>query len=301
MAAASASRRSSLVVLVLLFCALTSYPVRGDDAEIGKLLKEKGVTVTESKGAVTAVAVPDKAKLTDQEFAQIGRLIHLKTLDLNNCLDDARLAQLTSLGELETLQTNLAQITDDGLKPLAKLQNLRNLKSFHPGSSFSGAGLGHLAELPHLERLTVAGSLAFNDEGMAAVAKLARLQEFRTWHAGATDDGVKKLTALKNLKSLTLGQRLTYKVPACPTDATIAIIADLKSLEALQLSEARLTYKALLQLKGLSALKKLTLEGIDIPKADVERLMKEWSTVKIEWTEPNDVYKKRIQSLFGDK
>jgi hypothetical protein len=68
----------------------------------------------------------------------------------------------------------------------------------------------------------------------------------------------------------------------------------------LQLSEARLTFNALQQLKQLPALKKLTLDGIDIPKADVDRLMKELSSVKIEWTEPNDAYKKRIQALFGN-
>jgi hypothetical protein len=284
----------------LLFCALGSQPVRGDEAEISNLLKAKGVTVAEAKGIATAVTVPDKVKLTDQEFGQIGRLTHLKTLDLNNCLNDERITQLTSLTELEYLQTNLAKITDDGVKPLAKLQNLRNLKLFHPGPSFSGAGLAHLAELPHLERLTVAGSLAFNDEGMVAVAKLTKLQEFRTWHAGATQEGVKKLKDLKNLKSLNLGQRLTYKQPACPTDDTIPILTDLKSLEALQLSEARLTFKALQQLKQLPALKKLTLDGIDIPKTDVERLMKELPMVKIEWTEPNEAYKKRIQALFGN-
>ena len=92
------------------------------------------------------------------------------------------------------------------------------------------------------------------------------MTEFRTWHAGRTEEGVKKLKALKNLKSLYLGQRLTYKPPACPTDETIAILAEMKSLESLQLDEARLTYGALQQLKQLPALKKLTLGGIDIPK-----------------------------------
>ena len=105
---------------------------------------------------------------------------------------------------------------------MARLKNLKNLKFFHPGKSFSGAGLVHLAELPNLQSLTVAGSLAFNDDGMAAVAKLTSLTEFRTWHAGGTDEGVKKLKKLKHLKSLYLGQRLTYKPPACPTDETLA-------------------------------------------------------------------------------
>jgi len=286
-------------MFALLWCVQISWSARADEADIGKLLKEKGVAVTETKEVVTAVVVSDGKKLTDADFGQLGRLVHLKSLDLNNGLNNERLALLADLVELEYLQTNLAQITDDGLKPMARLKNLRNLKFFHPGPSFSGAGLAHLAELPHLQQLTVAGSLSFNDEGMAAVAKLTRLQEFRTWHGGATQEGVKKLKELPNLKSLNLGQRLTYKPPACPTDETIALLVDLKSLEMLQLSEARLTFTALQQLKQLPALKKLTLEGIEVPKADVERLKKELPMLKIEWTEPNDTYLKRIRSLFG--
>src|SRR6266446_3263511 len=177
----------------VLLCALCSGPASADDAGIGKLLKAKGVEVTVSRGVVTGATVQDGSKLTDEDFRQLTRLTHLKSLSLSNGLNDERLAQLTALAELEYLQTNLAQITDEGLKPLARLKNLRNLKFFHPGKSFSGAGLAYLAALPNLEQLTVAGSLAFNDDGMAAVAQLTRLQEFRTWHAGPTQDGVKKL------------------------------------------------------------------------------------------------------------
>jgi hypothetical protein len=282
-----------------LWTALVAHPLYADETEIAKMLKEKGATVTESKGVLTAVAVRDGDKLTDADFGQIGRLVHVKTLDLNKGLTDDRLAQLVGLQDLEYLQTNLAQVTNDGLKPLAQLKKLRTLKFFHPGPGFSGAGLAHLAELPNLQQLTVAGSLAFNDEGMAAVAKLAKLQEFRMWHAGPTQEGIKKLKALPDLKRLNLGQRLTYKPPACPTDETIAILVDLKSLESLQLSEARLTFAALQQLKQLPALKQLTLEGIDVPQADVERLKKELPELKIEWTKPNETYQKRIRSLFG--
>jgi len=237
--------------------------------------------------------------LTDADFAEIGRLNHLTSLDVNNGLNDDRLALLTGLAALENLQTNQAQITDDGVKPLAKLRSLRNLKFFHPGASFSGAGLAHLAELPHLQSLTVAGSIAFNDDGMAAVARLKTLQEFRTWHAGVTQEGVKKLKELPNLKNLNLGQRLTYKPPACPTDGTIDILIELKSLETLQLSETRLSFTSLQRLKQLTTLKKLTLEGIEISKADLERLEKELPKVKVTWTEPNETYKKRIRALLG--
>lgn len=288
-------------ICAVAVCAIFSGPAHADDATIGKLLKAKGAEITEAKGIVTAVTIADGSKLADEDFRQLTRLANLKTLSLSKGLDDERISQLTVLTNLEYLQTNLAQITDEGVKPLARLKNLRNLKFFHPGKAFSGAGLVHLAEMPNLERLTVAGSLEFNDDGMAAVAKLPGLKEFRTWHAGPTNEGVKKLKALKNLKSLYLGQRLTYKLPACPTDETIAILAEFRSLESLQLDEARLTFSALQQLKQLPALKKLTLGGIDIARVDVEKLRKDLPHAKVEWTEPSEVYQKRIRALFGSK
>src|SRR5262249_13919025 len=112
-----------------------------DDAESAKLLKDKGASVTETKGSVTGLTFADASKLTDDDFQQLGKLSHLKTLSLSKGLTDERLAMLTELSELEYLQTNLMQVTDDGLKPLAKLKKLQNIKFFHPGKDFSGTGL----------------------------------------------------------------------------------------------------------------------------------------------------------------
>ena len=120
------------------------------------------------------------------------------------------------------------------------------------------------------------------------------------WHAGPTSEGVKRLKDLNNHKSLHLGQRLTYKPPACPADETLAILVELKPLETLQRDEARLTFAALQQLKRLPALKQLTLGGIPISRADIDRLRKELPLVKIDWTEPNESYLKRIRALFGN-
>lgn len=291
--------RGSIVALALV--PLLSGSANANDPEIARLLKAKGVEVKEAKGSITAITVPDGSQLTDDEFRQMTRLSHLKMLSLSKGLNDERLAQLTGLVELEYLQTNLAQVSDEGIKPLAQLKQLKTVKFFHPGKSFSGAGLAHLAELPKLQSLTVAGSLAFNDDGIAAVAKLTGLKEFRTWHAGGTDAGIKKLKSLKNLKSFYVGQRLAYKPPACPTDKTIGILVEMKSLESLQLDEARLTFTALHRLKQLPALKKLTLGGIDITREEVQRLRRELPQVKIEWTEPNAAYRKRIQAIFGSR
>jgi hypothetical protein len=287
------------MILAILTALLAASPACGDDADIAKLLKDKGAKVTESKGAVTSVDVGDCSTWTDEHYRQLGKLAHLKSLSMGAGLGDASLPLLAGLTELESLSTNQSLITDDGVKSLAVLKSLKVLKFFHPGKSFSGAGLAALAEMPALESLTVAGSLAFNDDGMAAVAKLSRLKEFRSWHAGQTLEGVKKLKDLPNLKQLNLGQRLAYKPPTTVSDETLAVLAELKTLESLQLGEARLKADALRRLKDLPALKKLVLDGIDIPEADVEGLKKDLSKVDIKWTKPSDVYMKRIQALFG--
>jgi hypothetical protein len=281
----------SAILLALLVGA-------ADDAEE---LREKGVKVTESKGVATSAEVGDCSKWTDDDFKLLARLSRLKSLSFGPGLGDAHLPLLAGLGELESLQTNLAVITDEGVKGLAGFKALKIVKFFHPGKAFSGSGLAALAEMPSLERLTVAGSLAFNDDGMAAVGKLTRLKEFRTWHAGQTLEGVKKLKGLPNLKFLTLGQRLAYKPPTTVSDETLDVLAELKSLETLQLEEARLKVDALARLKQLPELKKLTLEGIDLSEADVERLRGELSKVEIKWTKPNEIYQKRIDALFGPR
>jgi hypothetical protein len=289
------------IILGFLAASLCSSPVYGGEAEILKVLKEKGATVTEKRGVASELSIKDCTKWTDADFRQLGQLTRLKSLSVGLGLTDQAVALLSGLAELERFSSNGMQVSDEGLKPLAKLKKLHSLAFFHPGKTFSGSGLACLAELPNLEHLTVAGSFAFKDEGMAAVGKLTRLKEFRTWHAGQTDEGVKSLKSLKNLKSLHLGQRLALKPPACPSDETLAVLAELKSLEALQLDETRLTLAALAQLKQLPGLKKLTLGGIEIPEADVERLRQKLPAVEIKWTKPSDAYSKRIRSLFETK
>jgi hypothetical protein len=264
-----------------------------------RLLREKGAKVVETNGVATAVEAGDVARWTEEDLRQLARLPKLRILSLDGGPDDATVVHLAGLAELETLQTNRSELTDGGMKALASLRKLKNLKLFHPGKAFTGTGLAHLADLPDLERLTVAGSLQFGDEGMGAVAKLVRLKEFRTWHAGQTIEGVKKLRELKALKHLTLGQRLAYKPPATVSDETIPILAELATLESLQLEEARLSFGALQRLESLPALKRLTLQGIDLPEADVERLRARLPKVELKATKPNEAYQKRIQALFG--
>ncbi len=296
----SSQRVVQVLALLVAFVALASTKVtRADDAQIIEALKQKGATVTEVRGVVTGLSFNEPAKFSEQDFRAAGQLTQLKMLGLGVGFEGKRLALFSGMSQLESLSTNGLQFTDDDLAALASLKALKSIAFFHPGKEFSGKGLAHLAVLPKLERLTFAGALTAGDEGMAAVGKLAGLEEFRVWHAGQTNDGLKALKQLPKLKRLTIGQRLTYKPPTSPNGDSVAILADIKSLEALDLQEARLTLAELQPLKQLPNLKKLTLTGIDIPAADVEQLRRDLPQVDIRWVEPTPPALKRIDALFG--
>lgn len=294
----AALSRSTLGLVLLLAATRAG----AGEAETVKDLKERGAEVTQTKGEITGLSFRDCSKLGEEEFRQIGKLPHLKKLVLyGHCkgLTDKTLAHLTGLAELEELHTDQIQVTDDGLKQLTALKNLRALSFFHVSfgrKQFTGKGLAYFADLPKLERLTIAGT-PFNDEGMEALGQLTQLKEVGTWHTGQTAAGMDHLKNLKNLTKLHLGQRLYDGKPSL-TDETVAVLAELKALESLQLDEARLTRDALARLKQLPKLKKLTLHVIDIPEADVEKLRGDLPGVEVKWDKPDEKGMKYIGRFF---
>ena len=282
----------------LLSAFLTAASLHAGDAEILAALKSKGAEITETKGVVTAVSFPDCSKLTTPDYAQIGQLTAVKQLSFGKGFDDAGLKAIGAVTAVENLSTNGMDVSDEGVRALAKWKSLKSIAFFHPGKRLTGTGLAALAALPNFDRLTVAGSLAFADDGMAAVATITQLKNFRTWHSGVTTEGVKKLAALKNLTSVYVGQRLSYTPPVTLSDAVLPVLAELPLLEDVTLGEARLTLSALGQLKKLTHLKRLTLDNIELSESDVAALKQQLPKTDVRWTPPNEAGKKRIGALF---
>lgn len=296
----------SILGLVIFGVGLT-LSAAADDAKTAALLRGLGGQVTEAGGVVTKISFRDCAKLGDAEFAAIGQLKALKSLTLyGSCkgLTDTTLAHFAGLTALEELGTDGIQVTDAGLKHLGALPNLRSASFFHiafPDRGFTGAGFAAFKSLPKLERLTVAGT-PFNDQGMAAVAELTQLKEFRTWHTYQTQAGNEHLPKLTGLRSLMLGQRLRH-YGGKPNglsidDSTLATLAKLKSLESLSLDEVRLTHAGLVQLKALPNLKKLTLQRADIPEADIAKLRADLPQVTIEWKPLTEDERKKLEGML---
>ncbi len=162
---------------------------------------------------------------------------------------------------------------------------------------FTGAGVAHLAELPRLELFGCGGS-SFNDEGMAACAKLPHLRELRIWHTQATDAGVAKLSAMTTLKVVHLGPQFTPRI----TDAALVSLAGIKSLETVSVMETRLSYeKSLHLMRELPNLKVLELKLTEISEDDLAKVKADLPTAKIDWTSPSEQQKEWLRQNWKGK
>jgi hypothetical protein len=271
-------------LIPLLFSVLCGSLQAADVAS----LKALGAKVTETAGVVTQVNVKCDA-FTEEDFRTLGSFTSIKDLTISGkMIADETLALLTGLTELERLSSDGIQLTDAGYKHFTAFQKLKSLSFFHPAfrsEKFTGSGLAQLKALPKLERLTFAGSTA-GDTAMEAIGQLTQLKEFRTWHTAQTQAGNAHLLKLTNLTGLRMGQRLPSwgkDSPISFDESTMATLAQIKTLESLELTEARLSAKIILYLKALPKLTKLKIETVDISAADVEAIQAALPNCKVDF------------------
>jgi hypothetical protein len=256
-------------------CLLLSVAV--DFAADTEALQKLGAKVSETAGVVTQVNVKCDA-FTEADFKTLGSFTTIKDLTISGkTITDSTLALLTGLTELERFSSDGIQLTDAGFRHFAAFQKLKSISFFHPAfrsKEFTGSGLAALKALPKLERLTFAGSTA-GDAAMEAIGQITQLKEFRTWHTAQTQAGNAHLLKLTGLTGLRIGQRLPEwgkDSPVSFDESTLETISQLKALESLELTEARLRAKIIPQLVALPKLSKLKIETVDISAADVEAI-----------------------------
>lgn len=262
-------------------------------------LKALGAKVTETAGVVTQVNVKCDA-FTEADFRTLGSFTSIKDLTISGkSITDETLALLTGLTELERLSSDGIQLTDTGYKHFAAFQKLKSLSFFHPAfrsEKFTGSGLAQLKALPKLERLTFAGSTA-GDAAMEAIGQLTQLKEFRTWHTAQSQAGNTHLLKLTNLTGLRIGQRLPSWGKDSPISfdaSTMTTLAQIKTLESLELTEARLSAKIIPHLKALPKLTKLKIETVDISAADVEAIQAALPNCKVDFKPMSETDKEAL-------
>jgi hypothetical protein len=184
-------------------------------------------------------------------------------------------------GRVVAVTSNGAKISDAEMAGFAAFAELSNITLWHnSGAGFTGTGLKGVANLPKLDRVTLAGG-SFDDAGMADAAKLPRLRELRAWHSKFTDAGVAAFRNHPALESIAIGPMWEKAL----TDKSLESLATCPKLKKFSISETWLTWDG-----GLKHLTKLKGQMTDvdfgnciIEPADVERLRQEMPGTKIVW------------------
>lgn len=281
-----------------LLCGLLFFAVQISAGDV-QALHRLGAKFTLTGGVVTQANVRCDA-FTQAEFRELGRFRTIKDLTISGkTITDDTLPLLAGLTELERLSTDGIQLSDAGFRHFAAFQKLKSLSLFHPAfrsKDFTGSGLAFLKALPRLEKLTFAGSTA-GDTALEAVGQLTQLKEFRTWHTAQTQAGNAHLSKLTGLKALRIGQRLPSwgrESPVSFDESTLETIAQLKALESLELTEARLSLRILPQLKALPGLAQLKIENVDISEADVEAIRAALPGCRVDFRPMSDAEKESL-------
>lgn len=129
----------------------------------------------------------------------------------------------TRVEEVTALTLNYTQVTDEGLKHLAGLTNLRDLELAE--TRVTGTGFRHLTGLKNLTALDLRNCQT-TEEGLAAVAGVENLGTLELWGQAVTAGGVKHLAGLKKLRKLYLSTEVV-------TDEVLAALVDTGLLRAL--------------------------------------------------------------------
>ena len=94
-----------------------------DDAEIGKFLKAKGAEVKEIQGLVTAINDSGRLETDGRGFPEDDPAEPPENAFPEQRPERRAAGATDGPCRLEYLQTNLSQMSDEGIKPMAQLKN----------------------------------------------------------------------------------------------------------------------------------------------------------------------------------
>jgi len=191
---------------------------------------------------------------------------------IDGTVDDAQLAALAPLTNLQRLRLDCPNVTDAGL---AHLAGMKGLKSLMLGpASIDGSGLHHLRAAENLDMLGFC-STPLSDEGLSHVAQLPKLKELDLDGTAVTNAGLRHLAELSELETLRLaGPQIT--------DAGLSHLKGLSKLRHLDLSGTAVTGPGLVHLETLEHLESVILEGTPVTAASVKRLQAALPDAQIE-------------------
>ena len=204
--------------------------------------------------------VPRSERLLERDLQNV------KMLNLSGTqITDEGLKEVAKLQNLGSLYLRDTQITGASLKELTKLQKFYSLGL--TATQITDAGLVEVAKLQNLISLYLVKSTQFTDAGLVEVAKLQKLTSLGLDETKITDAGLKEVAKLQKLYSLGLGYTQI-------TDAGLKEVAKLQNLDVLNLQRTQITDAGLKELAKLKKLRSLFLYNTQVTKAGVAELKK---------------------------
>lgn len=204
---------------------------------------------------------------SDKTLEVIGGLRQLGSLQiLNASVTDEGLKNLRGLSQLKSLQFHCATYSKPiGDKAMEHVSGLRQLEELHLGrADVTDAGLAHLRELKRLTGLIIEGR-GITNQGLAHLAELRELKSLSVTGPGITDEGLSHLAKLVELTSLTIhGDGIA--------GAGLESIKNLPRLKSLHLADASITDAAVETLNGFQKLTRLNLYETKVSEKGVKQL-----------------------------
>lgn len=165
-------------------------------------------------------------RISDTGLKTLTALRNLRSLNLSgNIVTLEGVKELALLNNLQELKLHSTTTSDAGLQQVAKVKTLRMLDL---GQTYIGrAGLKELLSLPVLEGLSVEGT-RIDDEGLRDLTRVRTLRDLNLSFTKVSLQGVKEMDNLADLRTLSLNRTNI-------ADATLPMLYYLKALEKLYL------------------------------------------------------------------
>jgi hypothetical protein len=197
-------------------------------------------------------------KVSPQGFARLAKLSGLKTLDLEgDNLNDETFEHLHELPHLERLNVQEFALTPAGLAHLGKIASLESLSIFNV-QGIDANSLQHLASLEKLDELVLYG-LSLDEAAAAQIGRIKSLKSVMFQKCGMNDEAARRLGALSELESLSLGE-----MPLLG-DGCVEAFLPLRRLEQVFFNDSQLTDDGFLQLAAMPSLQVISIDSTPGP------------------------------------
>jgi Leucine-rich repeat (LRR) protein len=246
----------------------------------------------------------------------LTKFVHLESLDLSDStFTDEGMKGLEGLKELRRLDLRNTAVTDEGIKHLSGLTELEELDLY--GVKVTDSGLASLRNLSAMRKLNLLGA-EIDDAGMEVFAGMVHLREVNLYRTHVTNAGLAKLRALTELVALDVRysrvtaagvEALHAAVPGCAVEF-VGSAAGTASAAAIRPSGT--SEKAIAEwIKALGGkaefkdgkLRAVSLVSTSISDAQLEYLsgLGNLETLNLQATETGDLGLSALKSLTGLK